>query len=172
MQFTRLVPLGCRLIDVGAPASLLISGLYSLFLPSIAPCWSLSLGNCVKASNADHLLSEQAPIDSAAPAGLLYRLVTPVAITSRRHNYNIDHWPTPLVHQRRQHHSHHPFISLVHGSGGVQSLLPVFVAVKAFATDFHSTPTASLVHREKLEDSQSLYRALPISLKVHTCAIL
>jgi hypothetical protein len=85
LSFTRLVPLGCRSIDVGAPASFLNSGLCSLFPPSIAPRWSLSLDNCVKGSDADRFLSGQVPIDSAALVEILYRPATPAATTLHYH---------------------------------------------------------------------------------------
>lgn len=68
LLFTRLVPLGCRSIDAGAPASFLNSCLRSLFSSSIALRRPLSSGNCVKGSDADRNLSEQVP---SSPVALL-----------------------------------------------------------------------------------------------------
>lgn len=85
VHFTRLVPLGCRSIHAGAPASFLNSCLCSFFPSSIASRCPLSLGNCVKGSDADRSLSEQVRFRLCVLLKPSHPPATPAATTLHYH---------------------------------------------------------------------------------------
>lgn len=78
--------------------------------------------------------------------------------------HDTNHWLTPLVYHRKQHHCHRPLNALVHKIGGVQSLFLVIVVVKPFATNFHSPSIASFVHKGSPEDPLSFDKSFPTAL--------
>lgn len=154
LSSTRLVPLGCRSIDAEAPASFLNSCFRKLLPPSIALRLPFSLDNYVNGSGADPSLSEQVPsfsvalLDSSYPANNAYcdNTAPPQDICYRL---------TPLVRCRFYCHFRQFFTLLDCSTGGVQSLLSVFVAVKHAVTNLHSPLGAHCTHKEISESLQS-----------------
>lgn len=74
--------------------------------------------------------------------------------------HDINNWATPLVRRRGYSSCDRPFTSFAHDTGGVQSLLSVFVVVKSLATNFHSPPA---VH-EGLPNELQSFDGAPSSL--------
>jgi hypothetical protein len=97
-----------------------------------------SVRQLIQGSNADHSLSEQGQSQLAVPLEVPHRVNTHlIALLQPQDNNRA----TQSVNRRRHHACRSIFTSFVHGTGGVRSLLSVFLAVKHTATtSIHHQP--------------------------------